>query len=339
MYRQVVQRAGQLGRRSGLVVSRQWTMNGMWAIRRQMSTQSNNRIADIVDHVAKAHPLKDAIKYLETSDEKLLLWSNSAMKRHVDALSSGLQETGISTGDRIAVWMPLGSVEYAVTNLAAAKVGATIVAIDPPKHPENVDLATVEGALQKYKPKALFVWEDYSTGSGIQKGAASVIQALFPEAAEDSSLNATFTKLTGRKKRASQSAPFLEYVVHSGHNNIRGALTFKNLLVYDSMTYSPTVDKVEGKSEVFIRASSGKSLTQADILKEAESIAKKLGLSGDHTSKSGRLVLHTDPEADGKVLGALLAAMMKETLFISPFLDPDDQRIESAAEKENAQLV
>lgn len=242
---------------------------------------------------------------------------------------------GFVEGDKIAVWLPLGSVEYAAILFAAARIGAKVVVIDPPQDSTACDLESAKSVLLKHQPKAFILWGDYGLASVDEAGATGLIPALFPETAEDSSVKAAFTKLTARKKPASTDMPFLKYVVHTGQTNIRGALTFRNLLFYQPIL-NGMGGSVDAKGDFLINGSSGKSLSQVDIINAAKACGRKLKLSGDQSTKAGKLVAKTSAIADGSMIEALTAALMHESLFISPSLDANDERTESTVKSENA---
>ncbi|KAJ8905417.1 hypothetical protein NDN08_001924 [Rhodosorus marinus] len=303
---------------------------------RGLAAASGSRIGEIVDLAARTKPLKDAIKYLQTTNDQLLIWTNSDVKKHTDAFANGLLASGFSAGDKIAVWMPTGSIEYTVSILGAAKAGITLVTIDPPEDPTSADLGKVRGALETYKPKGLILWSEYGANDPEQDGITGILSSLFPDKPTERSLRSMFTKSTGIKLSVGSKYPSLEYVFHTGQQNIRGTLNFKNLLLYSSETPRSTAN---GEEDVLICASSGEKLSADALIASAKTLSRDLKLSSNQDEKEGKAVLRTTDVADGTVAKGLVAAMMSESLFISPSYKPVGDISSETAAREDAVVL
>lgn len=81
-------------------------LRGWNTVDRAMSTHIASRLGEIVDLAARARPLKDAMKFMETTDQKLLLWTYADVKvrKRRDALriKGVLKEAG--GGKRRRTW-------------------------------------------------------------------------------------------------------------------------------------------------------------------------------------------------------------------------------------------
>jgi fatty-acyl-CoA synthase len=76
--------------------------------------------------VAATHPDRDALVEHETSRK----WTYAELKSDVDALAGGLLGLDVQPGDRIGMWSP-NRAEWVITQLAAARIGAVLVNINP----------------------------------------------------------------------------------------------------------------------------------------------------------------------------------------------------------------
>lgn len=78
---------------------------------------------------------------------------------------------------------------------------------------------------------------------------------------------------------------------------------------------------------------SGDKMSEEEILQKASDIARKMQFSSDHTAKNGRVVVK--PQISADAVSAVLAAVMNETLCVSPA----DQNPSDVADFENALVV
>lgn len=82
----------------------------------------NKTIGNYFSTQTKQIPYSNALR----SSHQRILWSYSALKKHVDALACGLIELGLRPGDRLG-FIQENNAEQVVTLMACAKIGATLV--------------------------------------------------------------------------------------------------------------------------------------------------------------------------------------------------------------------
>jgi fatty-acyl-CoA synthase len=81
-------------------------------------------LAPLVEHYAREHPERTLAIVAER------VWTYRQVEDRASSLASALSELGLGAGDRIAVNLPNG-VEWVVSLLACAKLGAAVVPINP----------------------------------------------------------------------------------------------------------------------------------------------------------------------------------------------------------------
>lgn len=314
-------------------------------------------VGEVIAAASSANPLKDAIKFYklrsveslavataapasEVAPDGVELWTYRDVESHVTALSAGLSEIGFDQGDRILTLLPPGSEEYLALVLAAARSGITIVALDPPADGKAVDVAPIRAALEKYQPKGFVLWHAYATDSSedtvFSSGENSILAALAPSVqAEDARGLRALSRASARPFESSDY-PFLKCVAHTGEGHVRGAITFKSMLVYsgdrDAMPLTST-----SASTVLVEASNGKQIAHGELLAQAKDVGSQLGLSDDPTSKAGRVVV--TPSTSVKGVTAVVSALLHESLLISPGLATTSETSSSTASAEDAVLV
>lgn len=259
-----------------------------------------------------ANPLKDAVKFIAPA--KSTIWTYRELESHVSALATGLNHLGYSNQTILAL-LPPSSPEYPILLLAAARVAANLIPIPPPADPASLDVHIIRDALGKHRPYALFVANEYYPtcdldDDGIVASVNPILHALDPEVAlDDAAGRDGFVPLTGRPFR-SRNFPFLKHVVHTGDTNMRASITFKSLLVYSGEPIDSSA--AEGP----ILTSDGAQLTEKRLIQQAHKLGEQLGLSSDHTTKEGKLVIK--PGLGQSTATALVAALMHESLWVSP---------------------
>lgn len=278
-------------------------------------------IGQVLASASAAKPLKDAVKFARAPADKSTIWTYSDLNRHVNALATGLEEMQYAPSDKILVLLPVESPEYAVTLLAASKLGVSVIVCDPPADPMNVSIDTIADSLRKHQPRALFIGKEYSFSPPVQDddGAVAsvnpIANVLAPGAAiADSRGTAAFVPLTGKAFQSAEH-PYLEHVVQTSDANLRGTITFKSLLVYSGK--SPALGS--GNDPLFVSAATGETVSEAQILTEAEALGSKLGLSANHEEKSGKVVIKPAVSTSSAV--AIVSAVMHESLWLSPTED------------------
>mmetsp|Transcript_38655 Transcript_38655/g.152651 ORF Transcript_38655/g.152651 Transcript_38655/m.152651 type:complete len:137 (+) Transcript_38655:247-657(+) len=64
----------------GGALKRPGYLGGCTLLVRGLAAAGGSRIGEIVDLAARTKPLKDAVKYLQTTNDQLLIWTNSDVK-------------------------------------------------------------------------------------------------------------------------------------------------------------------------------------------------------------------------------------------------------------------
>ena len=78
------------------------------------------------DRIAERHADQSALIVRHQN----IRWSYRELRREVDRLAAGLLSLGVEPGDRVGIWGP-NSVEWVVTQLATARIGAILVNVNP----------------------------------------------------------------------------------------------------------------------------------------------------------------------------------------------------------------
>lgn len=99
-----------------------------------------------------------------------LRWTYRELFKRSDAFAAGLLKLGLGRGDRIGIWSP-NCAEWALTQFAAARIGAILVTINPAYR-----LSEVEYTLNKVGVKVLVAAERFKTSD-----YAGIVEALAPE--------------------------------------------------------------------------------------------------------------------------------------------------------------
>ncbi len=311
-------------------------------------------VAGILSSASKAQPLKDAVKFYDSDGGDPTIWSYQELTSNVSALSSGLQALGYGPGSTIVVWLSPSSAEYTTLVLASANVGASLVAVPPPADPQKADVSVAAAALRdgarmfvfdasyravekKADPSAdssaSFHAHPYSTeeAKGVVAKRHSVLDALAPGVAENDAAGIRGFVETSGLPFQSSDMPNLEHVVHNGATNVRGALSFRSILAYNGK-YKPTAP---ANAPLVSSAVDGESLPGASAIQMAAQMGAELGLGSDHAEKSGKIVVKPDNPA--AVAKAMIAAVMHESLYISPNVASD--QIAQIAEREGALVM
>lgn len=304
-----------------------------YPVSRSLATASS--IAALLSSASASKPLKDAVKFTGPSVENPAVWTYHELSRHVSALSAGLSELALAPRHVLLTLLHPHTQEYAVTLLAAAQLGLKVVAIPPPADPAVTSVQSVNDALRKYQPAMLILGKDFSPAGthpehdGIVAAVNPLVNALAPGVALDDARGLDgFVPLTGRAF-SSKEHPYLRHVVHTGDTNVRGTITFKSLLVYNGM--APPVPS--GELPLLVDAATDAESSTAKILKDAEAIGKEMRLSKDHTTKEGKIVV--TPKVSERSAAAIVAAVMHETLWVSPGTGD----VKAVSEAENALVI
>lgn len=298
------------------------------------AVHNTGAVGGILASAAAAQPLKDAVKFYGATADTTSIWSYRDLERHVSALTSGLQELGYGPGDKIVAWLPGGSAEYAATVLAAANAGVTLVSVAAPADPLAANVSGVADAVRAHRPKMLlFAHEfrvDAAPDTGVVAQTHSVLDALAPGAGvADARGRNGFSPLSG-EPFVHDALPGVMHVVHTGEAHVRGAVTFRSLMAYNGQAVSVAP---QGTPAV-VKAEDGKAVSGVEAIKAAEELGGKLGLGNDHGQKTGKLVIR--PSNAPSAATAMLAAVMHESLWISPGADGSKDKIDELCTVENA---
>jgi fatty-acyl-CoA synthase len=134
-------------------------------------------------------------------------WSYTEFNKRIDDLSAGLLQLGIRGGDRVGVWGPNSS-EWALTQMATAKIGAILVNINPAYR-----LFELEYALRKSGCRAIISDEQFKSSKYLE-----MLQALLPELESCTPGELQSAKL-----------PMLEIVIRMGTSRSPGMFNFDDV--------------------------------------------------------------------------------------------------------------
>lgn len=298
-----------------------------------ISAAAASSITSILSAGRSEWPLKDAVKFARpvASTDKSVVWTYQELTSHVSALSSGLNSMGYGSGDRVVSTLAAHTPESAVLLLACARLGVTIISIPISSVADSSSAASplsesvaesVAQAVREHNAKALFVSGDRADdeSSSIVASVNATLHALDPSAAlRDSAGIAGTVAVTGRAFHSTKF-PSLKHVVHTGPDNVRAAISFRSLLVYNDGGDMPASSASKAP---LIVTDNNTAMTEADILKEAAEAGKRLGLSADHGAKSGTVVVRMD--GTSKAVAHAVAALQNQSLWVSPHPDAVDE--------------
>ena len=160
-------------------------------------------IGSCFERVAKANPKGLAIIVKHQG----VRWSYQELYEQVDRLSVGLLALGILPGDRVGIWGP-NSIEWVMTQLATARIGAIMVCINPAYR-----LYELEYALNKASCKAMITAEKFKSSDYL-----TMLNELAPELKHSQAGTLKSAKL-----------PYLELVIRMGTQESAGMLNFDDV--------------------------------------------------------------------------------------------------------------
>ena len=135
-------------------------------------------------------------------------WSYSELQAESNRLASGLLESGLQPGDRLAIWSNNNS-QWLLTQIATAKIGVILVNINPAYR-----VSELEYALNKVGCKALISMCEFKGSDYL-----AMIAELAPELRHCQAGQLTSDKL-----------PELKIVVHLGQHDVPGMLRCSELM-------------------------------------------------------------------------------------------------------------
>ncbi|MBI1847947.1 MAG: AMP-binding protein, partial [Candidatus Rokubacteria bacterium] len=118
-----------------------------------MTAASPRSLGEMLDDAAERHPERAAIVFHEARV------TYRQLREQVDAFSRGLLALGLGPGDHVVVWMP-NRVEWAVANLAVAKIGAVTVTCN-----SRYKAFEVEYLLRQSDARALVMVDRFAAAS------------------------------------------------------------------------------------------------------------------------------------------------------------------------------
>ncbi len=160
-------------------------------------------IGNYFDGVAERLPDSDAL----VSCHQDVRWTYAEFRERIDALAAGLLKLGIEPGERVGVWGPNSS-EWALTQMATAKIGAILVNINPAYR-----LYELEYAMNKSGCRAIVSAEQFKSSKYLE-----MLYTLAPE------LN---NCEPGQLK--SEKLPDLEIVIRMGDAKSPGMFNFADI--------------------------------------------------------------------------------------------------------------
>ena len=160
-------------------------------------------IGNYFDGVAERLPDSDAL----VSCHQDVRWTYAEFRERIDALAAGLLKLGIEPGERVGVWGPNSS-EWALTQMATAKIGAILVNINPAYR-----LYELEYAMNKSGCRAIVSAEQFKSSKYLE-----MLYTLAPE------LN---NCEPGQLK--SEKLPDLEIVIRMGDVKSPGMFNFADI--------------------------------------------------------------------------------------------------------------
>jgi fatty-acyl-CoA synthase len=160
-------------------------------------------IGSCFERVAKGNPKGLAIIVKHQG----IRWSYQELYEQVDRLSVGLLALGLKPGDRVGIWGP-SSIEWVMTQLATARIGAIMVCINPAYR-----LYELEYALNKASCKAIISAEKFKSSDYL-----TMLNELAPELKHSQAGTLKSAKL-----------PHLELVIRMGTQESAGMLNFDDV--------------------------------------------------------------------------------------------------------------
>jgi len=123
-------------------------------------------IGNHFDEVAAQFPDTEALVVCHQG----VRWTYAEFRERIDALAAGLLTLGIKPGERVGVWGPNSS-EWALMQMATARIGAILVSINPAYR-----LYELEYAMNKSGCRAIISAEQFKTSKYLE-----MLYALAPE--------------------------------------------------------------------------------------------------------------------------------------------------------------
>lgn len=143
----------------------------IWEAESEGQELLNSTMGDVLDQQAAAFPDKEAIVYDYPEFACQVRLTYRQYRETVNQLAKGLLALGIEKGEHVAVWAP-NLLEWAFLELALAKVGAVLVAVNTAYR-----AAELEYVLQQGEVTTLFLVEELR-GNSYMDALLSIVPEL-----------------------------------------------------------------------------------------------------------------------------------------------------------------
>lgn len=160
--------------------------------------------ATISQHLAKivdSYPHKEAIVVRHQN----IRWTYQQYHQEIERVAAGFLALGVEPGDRIGIWSP-NNIEWALVQMATAKIGAIMVCLNPAYRPEELAFA-----ITNVEVKYLVMAQEFRGSNYVE-----MIYGLMPSLknADSSELN---------------RLPSISRVISIGEETLTGMLPFSQL--------------------------------------------------------------------------------------------------------------
>ena len=126
----------------------------------------NDTLGEYFDRIVERFPNREALVVKHQN----IRWTYREYQREIELIAKGLLALGIDVGDRVGIWGP-NSVQWCLTQLATAKIGAILVCINPAYRSSEL-----EYALNKVECRALITAESFKSSDYL-----AMLHELAPE--------------------------------------------------------------------------------------------------------------------------------------------------------------
>lgn len=123
-------------------------------------------IGEHFDNIVDKFPQQDAI----VVSHQNIRWDYQTYQREINRVAAGLLAIGVEKGDRVGIWSP-NNIEWALIQMATAKIGAIMVCLNPAYRPNELAFA-----LNNVQVKFLVMAQQFKSSDYVQ-----MIYGLAPE--------------------------------------------------------------------------------------------------------------------------------------------------------------